>query len=760
MNPSAPSRSARTWLRALTALLLALLISIGATPAGVADDKRPPGAADGRDLSAESDANPLLNPALRPVEELRLAVGHILNDFDSAFDANRNGAVDYLNPLLMTDEQITKLLNDPTSITNKSGELWFPAMVELEPLKAYLKPEVVEQLKKEGVTRLIAVTALNKPRGRHSEEQIQDKLTKHGIGREVRVLGASERQQCADRCTPLYDSDTPTVYGRSYDLSSQEVARQEEAIKRAGDRAAHKGPEARRKAEEYTRDLLKKLRTERNKSAVVQMGVDLGHVREESKTWTTHVLQPLFSSLQSECPPPDAQSQRLPVPAPRTMALAVPAKAADPCGEGEDTANTANPSGLGTTLTLPGMGNGGIDFSTMELRYLADPGDGSGLQYSFSADLDPLKGDLRQSTGITTATQSSDAFFVWLSLSPQDFWVNLNPNEPDRIVDDKLGRTDAGRVLLEADLRMKKTVGKLIHPHSALGRKFWEGVRGDCMSFRNWILPAPASVHQDGDKLYILDAPLDVQMETQYLAKNGASSARSCPEQDQATEDHNEALYRDLILPRLKKAINTAPEYAALRRVYLSRVAAEWYRELSRTKDTTYGDLIDSGDIDTWRTTDDWQPVDTFDRYVDSYTKGEFKVTDKTTEGNTTYVRSYVYGGVDLTRIPLKKVTDDRFTSDFAGLPQSVDRSLDAPSPAEGDGTVWLGSPTPRQAAASGAGTGAAEAKPVSMSTWALRLLPALVLALIVLLWLRRRRLNTARRASPLRRTAVGGRRR
>ncbi|MFD5845617.1 hypothetical protein [Streptomyces chartreusis] len=754
-----------TWARRLAALLLVLLVALGSAPPGMADDKRPPGAADGLDLSAESDANPLLNPALRPVEELRLAVGHILDDFESAFDPGRNGAVDYLNPLLMTDEQITELLNDPTSITHEDGELWFPAMVELEPVKRYLKPALVEQLEKEGVTRLVAVTALNNPGGKHSEEQIQDKLTKHGIAREVRALGASERRQCAERCTPLYDQDTPTVYGRAYDLSSEEIARQEEAVERAGDKAAHKGPEARRKAEEYTRDLLKKLRTERNKSAVVQLGVDLDHVREKSRTWTGHVLQPLFSRLRSDCPPPDAQS--LSLRAPRTMALAAAAKAADPCSEGEDTANT---TGMGTTLTLPGMGNGGIDFSTMELRYLADPGDGSGLQYSFSADLDPLKGDLRQSTGISAATQSSDAFFVWLSLTPQNFWVNLNPDEPDRIVDGRLGRTDAGKVMLEADLEMKKTVGKLIHPHSALGRKFWGGVRGDCMSFRNWILPATASVHQDGDKLYILDAPLDVQMETQYLAGNGASSARSCPEQDEATEDHNEALFRDLILPRLKKAINTAPEYAELRRVHLARVAAEWYRELSRTKDTTYGDLIDSGDIDTWRSTGGWRPTDTFDRYVDSYTKGEFKVTDRTTKGSTTYVRSYVYGGVDLTRIPLKTVTDDRFTSDHAGLPQSVGRSLNAPSAAAGDETVWLGSPTPRQAEAGIGAPAEREAQgkqeaqesqdPVFSGTWALRLLPALLFAPIALLWLRRRRLNNARRASHLRRNAVGRSRR
>ncbi|OEJ62284.1 hypothetical protein BGM19_33965 [Streptomyces agglomeratus] len=400
-------------------------------------------------------------------------------------------------------------------------------------------------------------------------------------------------------------------------------------------------------------------------------------------------------------------------------------------------------------LAEPGMDPGGIDFSSMELRYLSDPGDGSGLQYSFSAGRDPKKGDARTSTGLTAADQASDAFFVWLSLHPSSFWVNLKPNEPDRIVDSRLGRTDAGRIMLQADLRMKKTVAKLIHPDAATGREFWNRVSGACMSFRTWILSAPASVHKNGDKLYILDAPLDVKMEAQYQQKTGASKAASCPQQDKAAEDRNERLFRSLILPKLKHSINTAPEYAELRRVYLARVAAEWYRELSRTKPTTYRDLVDKGDITPWQTESDWKPTDTFDQYVRSHTKGEFKVSKRTTSGNKIYVRTYSYGGVDLTRIPLRKVSDDRFAAQHAGLAKDIDQSLNAPRPASG-GTVLLGAPTPRQAA----GLGPSE-EPTSPAALALRLLPVLLLPLAALLWWRRRRLSDSASASPLRRAAA-----
>lgn len=739
--------------RGLTALLLALLVALGAAPPAVADTERPPGAAQGHDLSRKWE-NPLLAPPLDPVEQLRFELWRRLPkaDKDKAFDRYRNGAAVFLDPTKLDyDDQIKPLLYETTTFSSLGSEAWTASIVPLDPLRAFLKRGVVRRLDKADVSRLIAVSALNIQKSRHSEAVIQRVLDKYHIGGQVVVLGSSERQQCA-RCARLYSQETPTAYGRAYDLSVGEWAQREKDIAKARKAAAHLGPEAELKAEKKVKRTYERLRMLRNGTALDKLATDL----DEVQTKRLVVLgdeDPAFSAAQP-CPHQGGKSLGLG----QRSVLTAAVKAAGPCDEAEDPAgakdSASSATGVSSMLAAPGMGAGGIDFSSMELRYLSDPGDGSGLQYSFSADFDPLKGDARTATGRKAVSQSSDAFFVWLSLTPRDFWVNLNPDEPDRIVDDRLGRTDAGRVLLEADLQMKKTVGKLIHPHGALGRKFWDGVRGDCMSYRNWILPAPASVHQDGDRLYILDAPLDVQMETQYLENNGGASAPSCPAQDRATEDHNEAHYRDLILPELKKAINTAPEYAALRRVYLARVAAEWYRELSLTKETTYGDLIDSGDIDAWRTTADWQPTDTFDRYVDSYTKGEFKITDRTTRGNTTYVRSYVYGGVDLTDIPVEQVADERFTADHSGLPERVDKSLNAPSAAD-DETVWLGSPTPRQAA----GLGAPE-EPVSLGTWALRLLPALLVPLLALLWWRRHRLNTDDRASPLRRAAVGGRRR
>lgn len=75
-----------------------------------------------------------------------------------------------------------------------------------------------------------------------------------------------------------------------------------------------------------------------------------------------------------------------------------------------------------------------------------------------------MTGDQHLEAGRTAAVQASDAFFVWLSLSPDKFWVNLNPEEPDRIIDAQLGTTDVGRILLQADLQCGYTSLSLAAP--------------------------------------------------------------------------------------------------------------------------------------------------------------------------------------------------------------------------------------------------------------------------------------------------------
>jgi Xanthomonas XOO_2897-like deaminase len=143
-------------------------------------------------------------------------------------------------------------------------------------------------------------------------------------------------------------------------------------------------------------------------------------------------------------------------------------------------------------------GFGGIDFSSLELRYVADTGGPRGLRYAFAGN--PTAGTSDQEAGLATARQSSNAFFTWLALPPETFWVNLNPNQPDRIMDPQLARTEAGRILLEADLVLKKDSVNWMNVDTAFGKAFWdqlEAIYGDraldsCITMRTWIAPAQA----------------------------------------------------------------------------------------------------------------------------------------------------------------------------------------------------------------------------------------------------------------------------
>lgn len=337
---------------------------------------------------------------------------------------------------------------------------------------------------------------------------------------------------------------------------------------------------------------------------------------------------------------------------------------------------------------------GGVDFSTLELRYVSDTyrsSLGTGVQYAYKVDAKP--GEKVAYGGREAAQLAADSFFTWLVLPASSFTVNLNPDEPDRIIDDRLGKTDAGRVLLEADLQMKKSVGRLIHPDTPLGKSFWGLLHGDqkCMSMRQWIVPRPAVVRESGNELYILQAPLEVKMESEYLATEGVSRGFGCEKQNAADTAYNEEIYRRRILPELEKAVNTAPAYADLRRVYASRIAAEWYRQRSKTKTTAYSGLVDSGDASAWPARVPWSPQGVFARYLKSYRDGEFRVEHRTRQGNYTVTIVYVYGGVDLTNIPRKLISAAQFAREHPRLDSTVHEAAQSPILGDGDALTWFG---------------------------------------------------------------------
>lgn len=343
--------------------------------------------------------------------------------------------------------------------------------------------------------------------------------------------------------------------------------------------------------------------------------------------------------------------------------------------------NSPAPSAAVTALN--GANPGGIDFSTLQLRYLNEGADGR-LQYSFAA-ASTTGADHKVAAGKTAVNQSSDAFFVWLSLPESTFWVNLNPTEPDRIVDPKLGATDVGRIMLQADFRMKTLVGKLIHPDTELGKEFWGKFtpgKQSCISLRQWIVPKPATVYEHKGGLYIVDAPLEVKMEADYLKSQ--SGDPGCAKSD----DRMVSIFRSKVLPKVEEDVNKGADFADLRRVYLSRVAAEWYRE--RHTNGSLASLIDSGDVSAWPARESWSSRQVFDAYVKSYNKKEFNVHRTKRVGDYLYDVTYSYGGVDFSQVDLVPMAQTEFAAQHQGVTDAVAASAQRPAP-DRQGTVWLG---------------------------------------------------------------------
>jgi hypothetical protein len=335
---------------------------------------------------------------------------------------------------------------------------------------------------------------------------------------------------------------------------------------------------------------------------------------------------------------------------------------------------------------------GGVDFSTLQLSYVGTSKDGKGLDYSFKAARNPDEDTNPSWGGMAKAQLASDAFFTWLALTPDKFWVNLNPTQPDQIMDSTFAKTDAGRVLLEADLTMKHDFAKTVNPKTALGARFWSAlgrVGGQpCMPvIRNWIVPNTAKVREQDGGIYILDAPLKVNS----VPYEGTIPGDQC-RKTTAQREHDQRLVDTMIRPVVEKRVNTAPEYADLRRVYASRVAAEWVAQQDAVKPGPYHDIIGSDDVSRWplRYDKSWSEQDTYQRYLKSFNEGDYKFERRS--GNWLY--TYSVGGVDFSKSPKQDIGRAQFAKEDPGMAGTAANSRAQVTDYRDSGTTWLGGST------------------------------------------------------------------
>jgi hypothetical protein len=354
----------------------------------------------------------------------------------------------------------------------------------------------------------------------------------------------------------------------------------------------------------------------------------------------------------------------------------------DPCGQGEGT-----PGGVVKALTSGNLG--GVDFSTLQMRYISDDPDSTGLQYSFSGQRYTSATPQDIGSALNVLIDNAADLRIWLVLSPDEFWVNLNPSEPDRIIDGELGETNAGRELLDADFQLKRSSATLMNPNTTLGAQYWHDLAGSsssvCYGSRMWIVPGQVQVREDGGSLYILKAQLAVKAVPDHVADMPADC-----HYDAQTDARGQRLDQTMIVPLITKMVNTAPEYAPIRRAFMARIVAQWIRDRHASgQRTSFDSLIDSGNIGPAELQDGWQPQQVFNAYVKSLQDGEFTYNTTIHQGGATYIQKITIGGVDFTSLNPTAVSAAQMNQQYPQLAQTVKSSVSQLT--SSGGSLWLG---------------------------------------------------------------------
>ncbi|MFH0935888.1 MAG: hypothetical protein V1828_03415 [Candidatus Omnitrophota bacterium] len=262
-----------------------------------------------------------------------------------------------------------------------------------------------------------------------------------------------------------------------------------------------------------------------------------------------------------------------------------------------------------------------------------------------------LEGPLKEETKVLL-----NYFFIGISLPNDSFWVNLRPDSPDNIIDEQLAKTDVGRILLEADLQLKKDTAGFTSPETAEGKEYWDKLynkAGEIFGSQNiaiptltrpWIVPDEIIIRETQDNAYIYKATLKVMLEQDYLKNSATYNFQD--ERLKTLNEYSSQLIRELIIPKLIREVNTAERYAPLRQVYYSLILAQWFKQKFSGKEGLYSGLIDQKNLTGLASKEPYSVNTYFTQYKKSFSEGEYnlKVPVATPFGQT--IRSYMSGGI------------------------------------------------------------------------------------------------------------------
>ncbi|MGC1119469.1 MAG: hypothetical protein WBA22_00115 [Candidatus Methanofastidiosia archaeon] len=303
--------------------------------------------------------------------------------------------------------------------------------------------------------------------------------------------------------------------------------------------------------------------------------------------------------------------------------------------------------------------------------------EGTSFTFQYSLRTTPAEPGQMVADLATSEAASLIYFLTGLSLSNDSFRVNLNPEESERIATSNMCSTMVGRIMLEADLQMKKDFCKYENPcESEIGEKYWalleekrEELVMECMKIypeeiqsvdniffgaatRYWIVPDTITAYEDKDEICVEEATLDIYSEPVYeystyeiefqptslSVECGKSLKKAAKEYGQYAME----IEKNLVLPLVVDEVNTDDQYAELRQVYLSLTLAQWYK--SHCETCLFSKFIDSADVDHLKAWKGRDCNDIWREYFDSFNNGGY-YCEKTEEKGTHTVRKIYRGG-------------------------------------------------------------------------------------------------------------------
>jgi len=317
-------------------------------------------------------------------------------------------------------------------------------------------------------------------------------------------------------------------------------------------------------------------------------------------------------------------------------------------------------------------------FRPMHARWLSY----DSLNNSFDLAIEQGDGSGIKEQDIKKAAQKIMEYFqVGIRLPDSMFWVNLRPDAPDDIIDPYLSRTDMGRIMLEADLQLKKDLARFTSPDTKTGRQYWDKLYARAHEIfgnedisiptvtRPWIVPNEIIIKEYKDGAYVYKATMKVMLEQDYLSRTatdsmltaGQGSLSSVPGKgapayafdDPRVEELNaysSQLVRELIIPQLTRQVNSSKRYASLRQVFYSLILAQWFKQryagIAGHEHSAMADTIDNCDLSGLGSKVAWSKQAYFDEYVRSFQKGEYNKQETVNGPYGMTLRQYFSGGI------------------------------------------------------------------------------------------------------------------